>query len=329
MIGAGNAGKTHLRLLKELLYYEIVGFYDPNETNAKTVIDTFNLQRFSSADELMEAVDVIDIATPTLHHFDLASKALKLSKHIFIEKPMTRSLKDAKTLRALAAEADVKVQVGHRDRFNPAFHASREHLKDPMFIDTQRLIRFDPDGSEISVVHDILLNDIDLVLSVVRSNIKRISASGVAITGETPDIVNARIEFDNGCVANLTASRIAIKTMIRFRSYQKDAYLFIDLLENDSKILRIKNAESSPDPLTIPLSPGREKGGRKVMFEDLQIEPADPVKMELEAFAEAILNNTDTPVTIDDSYRALDVAAQITEKISRTTDFLSENAISA
>ena len=329
LLGAGHLGRIHLRLLKEILYYEVVGFYDPDDANAKKAADEFGVKRFANADELMEQVEALDIVTPTVHHFEYASKALKSSKHIFIEKPMTSTIREARSLRALAAEADVKVQVGHVERFNPAFLASQEYFKNPMFIETHRLAQFNPRGTDVSVVLDLMIHDIDIVLSVVRSGIKRISASGVAVVSDTPDITNARIEFDNGCVANLTASRISMKNMRKSRFFQKDAYISVDFLEKQTSVIRLKTVEGEPDPLSITIDLGMEKGVKQIYFDNPKIEPVNAIKMELEAFAESILNNTTPPVTVDDGYNALDVATRIIEKINHTSDFLSDNTISA
>ena len=328
LLGAGHLGRIHLRLLKEILYYEVVGFYDPSDESANKAIGEFGVKRFDSMDELIEQVDALDIVTPTVHHFNCASKALKLSKHIFIEKPVTQTIKEARTLHSLAAEADVKVQVGHVERFNPAFLAAKDYFKNPMFIETHRLAQFNPRGTDVSVVLDLMIHDIDIVLSVVKSNIKRISASGVAVVSDTPDITNARIEFDNGCVANLTASRISMKNMRKSRFFQKDAYISIDFLEKETNLIRLKNVVGEPDPLSITIDLGQEKGLKQIYFDNPKVEPVNAIKMELESFADAILNNTEPPVTIDDGCNALDVATRIIEKIGHTSDFLSDNTIS-
>ena len=209
VLGAGHLGKIHIRLLLELNdKFEFVGFYDPSDNNAAAAIESYNIKRFETIDELLDAVDCVDIVTPTISHFDCASKALRKSKHVFIEKPVTETVEEAKILSDLAHEAGVKVQVGHVERFNPAFQAAVPFLNNPMFIETHRLAQFNPRGTDVPVVLDLMIHDLDAILSVVKSGVKRISASGVSVVSDTPDIANARIEFDNGCVANLTASRI-------------------------------------------------------------------------------------------------------------------------
>ena len=220
VLGAGHLGKIHIRLLLELTdKFEFIGFYDPNDENAKSAIDAMGVKRFESMDELINQVDCIDIVTPTVAHFDCASSVLRQSKHIFIEKPITQTVDQAKQLINLAHEAGVKVQVGHVERFNPAFQAAIPYLKNPLFIETHRLAQFNPRGTDVPVVLDLMIHDIDAILSVIKSGVKNVSASGVSVVSDTPDIANARIEFNNGCVANLTASRISMKNMRKSRFF--------------------------------------------------------------------------------------------------------------
>ena len=229
VLGAGHLGKIHIKLLLELSdKYEFVGFFDPSDENAKSAIETYNVKRFESIESILDAVDCIDIVTPTLSHFSCASSALRSSKHVFIEKPVTETVDEARKLINLAEEAGVKVQVGHVERFNPAFQAALPHFNKPMFIETHRLAQFNPRGTDVPVVLDLMIHDLDAILSVVKSPVKRISASGVSVVSDTPDIANARIEFENGCVANLTASRISMKNMRKSRFFQKDAYISVD-----------------------------------------------------------------------------------------------------
>ncbi len=228
VLGAGHLGKIHLRLLNESEKYELVGFYDPIKENAEKVAKEFGYKAFNSVEELIDAVDVVDIVTPTLSHFDCAKEAIEKSKHIFIEKPITKTVEEAETIVELAKQYTVKGQVGHVERFNPAFTAVKDTIKNPMFIETHRLAEFNPRGTDVPVVLDLMIHDIDAVLSVVNSKVKNVKASGVSIISETPDIANARIEFENGCVANLTASRISLKNMRKSRFFQRDAYISVD-----------------------------------------------------------------------------------------------------
>jgi predicted dehydrogenase len=323
VLGAGHLGKIHLRLLKELKdTYQLVGFYDPIEENAKTVAAEMGLTSFSSIEELLNEVDVIDIVTPTLSHFDCAEQALRMQKHVFIEKPITNTVEEGKKLQSLSQEADVKVQVGHVERFNPAYRAAKDKIQSPMFIETHRLAQFNPRGTDVSVVLDLMIHDLDIVLSMVKSNIRKISASGVAVVSDTPDICNARIEFDNGCVANLTASRISLKNMRKTRIFQRDAYISIDFLDKEVEVVRLQTIEGEIDPLAIVIEPGNGKAPKQIFFEKPGVDPANAIKDELFSFAQAINNNTTPEVTIDDGVNALDVAHRILEKLKVNPGFI-------
>ena len=316
VIGAGHLGKIHLRLLKEIQSVELIGFYDHSPEHSQAVSSELGIRAFSSAEELIDQADAIDIVTPTLAHFDYAVKALRKSKHIFIEKPVTHTVNEGKKLVALVHEAGVKAQVGHVERFNPAFLTARQYLHQPMFIETHRLAEFNPRGTDVSVVHDLMIHDIDIVLSVVRSPVKKISASGVAVVSDTPDIANARIEFDNGCVANLTASRISLKSMRKSRFFQRDAYISVDFLKKKTEVVRLKNVVGEPGPLDITIDLGNNKGSKIIYFDQPKVEESNAIKMELEQFAESILEDKQTPVPIEEGFLALHVAHQVMEKLN-------------
>ncbi len=322
VLGAGHLGKIHIKCIKQIDKYELVGFYDASPENAKHVSEEYDLKAFESIEELLQAVDVVDIVTPTLSHFECAVKAIKLSKHIFIEKPITNTVKEAKSLINLATEANVKVQVGHVERFNPAFTAVKEYFGNPMFIETHRLAEFNPRGTDVPVIHDLMIHDIDIVLSVVKSNVKKVSASGVAVVSDTPDICNARIEFDNGCVANLTASRISMKNMRKSRFFQKDAYISVDFYEKKSEIIKLKNVVGEPDPFSVVLDLGENKGKKEISFENPTIEENNAILDELSSFADAINDNKQPLVSAMDGYQALKVAAMIHDKLKLTSESL-------
>ena len=243
VLGAGHLGKIHIKCIKEIPEFNFTGFYDPDPSNSSKVEKEFNVRRFESLDTLIDSVDVVDIVTPTLSHFECAAKSLKKCRHVFIEKPIVTSIEEARELIKIANEANVKVQVGHVERFNPAFLAVESYFDHPMFIESHRLAQFNPRGTDVPVILDLMIHDIDIILSVVKSNIKKISASGVAVVSDTPDIANARIEFDNGCVANLTASRISLKNMRKSRFFQKDAYISVDFLKKEVEVFRIKDVD--------------------------------------------------------------------------------------
>jgi predicted dehydrogenase len=326
VFGSGHLGKIHIRLLLELTeQFEVVGFYDPSDANAAEVIGKFQLKRFQSMQELLDAVECVDIVTPTLTHAELASMALRNSKHVFIEKPVTETVDEARSLMGLAREANVKVQVGHVERFNPAFQAAVPFLTKPMFIETHRLAQFNPRGTDVPVVLDLMIHDLDIILSVVKSGVKRISASGVAVVSDTPDITNARIEFDNGCVANLTASRISMKNMRKSRFFQKDAYISVDFLTKELEVVRMETVEGEPNPLDIVFDMGEGKPVKKIYFDKPDIGEINAIKEELNSFHDAIVNDTTPLVSLEDGFRALDVAQQILDKLKSTSSILVDN----
>jgi predicted dehydrogenase len=316
VLGAGHLGKIHIRLIGELAgTYELSGFYDPDAETAAQVAQQSGIRAFESIDALMDASDVVDIVTPTVSHYDCAVKALRLSKHAFIEKPLANTVKEAQKMIGLAKEANVKVQVGHVERFNPAFKAARSYISQPMFIETHRLAQFNPRGTDVSVVLDLMIHDIDIVLSTVRSAVKKISTSGVAVVSDTPDIANARIEFDNGCVANLTASRISLKNMRKSRFFQKDAYISVDFLKKSCEVVRLREVDGTPDPLAVIIDLGAGKKQKQIWFENPSVDESNAIKEELASFADAIYNNRTPAVTIEDGYAALQVAHQVADKL--------------
>jgi len=310
VLGAGHLGKIHLRLLNQSEKYNLVGFYDPDTENGKKVEAEFGYKSFHSIEDLINAVDVVDIVTPTLSHYDCAIQAISKGKHIFIEKPITNTVEEAEHIRAILAENHVKGQVGHVERFNPAFIAVKEHIHDPMFIETHRLAEFNPRGTDVPVVLDLMIHDIDIILSVVKSKVKHISASGVSVISDTPDIANARIEFENGCVANLTASRISLKNMRKTRFFQRDAYISVDFLEKKCEVVKMKDAPENPGDFDMILQ-NAEGVKKQIYFDNPNISSNNAILDELETFADAINNNTKPIVTLHDGTEALRVATQI------------------
>ncbi|MFN5633083.1 MAG: Gfo/Idh/MocA family protein [Flavobacteriia bacterium] len=328
VLGAGHLGKIHIRLLKELSeVFELVGFVDQSDENAQKVMDDYAIPRFNSIQELIEKVDCIDVVTPTFAHFDCAVQALRNSRHVFIEKPVTETVEESRQLIRLAREANVKVQVGHVERFNPAFQAAVPFLTKPMFIETHRLSQFNPRGTDVSVVLDLMIHDLDIILSVVKSGIKRISASGVAVVSDTPDITNARIEFDNGCVANLTASRISMKNMRKSRFFQKDAYISVDFLDRQLEVVRMEDVDGEADPFDVVLELGNGRPAKKILFDKPELPEINAIKEELHAFALSIINDEVPPVPLEAGAMALEVAHQIIEKININSPLISDNNI--
>ena len=282
--------------------------------NCDNVANEYNVRSFQSYDELIDQVDAVDIVTPTLSHFDLAEQAIKSFKHVFIEKPITNTVQEAKSLLEISHEANVKAQVGHVERFNPAFKAAESYFEHPMFIETHRLAQFNPRGTDVPVVLDLMIHDLDIVLKVVKSNIRKVSASGVAVVSETHDIANARLEFDNGCVANLTASRISLKSMRKSRFFQKDAYISVDFLEKKTEIIQMEEVSGEPGPFDLILELGDQRK-KKILINQPEINPTNAIKEELRSFYQSIVTDTVPIVPLEDGYNALKVANDILEKL--------------
>lgn len=316
VFGVGHLGKIHVKLLKEIPGFEIIGFYDPDDINAQRAADEFGIKRFDSGKKLIESCDAIDIVSPTTTHFRIAQDAIKKAKHVFVEKPLASSVEEAHELMLLTDEARIKAMVGHVERFNPAvLSLNKKNLK-PMFIEVHRLAEFNPRGTDVSVVLDLMIHDIDIILSIVKANVKKISASGVAILSKSPDIANARIEFDNGCVANITASRVSVKNMRKMRVFQPGAYISMDFLKKKSDVFRIEDEAPSTNGETQHFEIALPDSSKKyITYETAEKKDVNAIKMELELFHKAITQNKPVPVSFEDGYKAMLVAQQIVDKI--------------
>ena len=310
VLGAGHLGKIHLKLLNQSEEYELIGFYDANRKNAEKIASEFGYKMYDNLDELIADADMIDVVTPTLSHFEVAKKVISAGKHLFIEKPITNTYAEAKELIELAKKHGVKGQVGHVERFNPAFQAVADRIENPMFIEAHRLAEFNPRGTDVPVVLDLMIHDIDAVLSVVKSEVKKINASGVSVISDTPDIANARIEFENGCVANLTASRISMKNMRKSRFFQRDAYISVDFLEKKCEVVKMKDAPENPDDFAMILQ-NAEGIKKQIYFDNPDVSPNNAILEELESFADAINNDKEPVVTMEQAAKALQVANQV------------------
>ncbi len=319
LIGAGHLGKIHLRCIQSVPTLELVGFFDMDKINADKIVREFSTISFDNLDELIDAVDIVDIVTPTIYHYKVAEATIKKGKHVFIEKPLTHTIQEAKKLIALAEKHNVKVQVGHVERFNPAFLAIKNIALQPMFIEAHRLASFNPRGTDVSVILDLMIHDIDLILHVVKSDVKKIHASGVSVVSATPDIANVRLEFENGCVANLTASRISMKQMRKVRMFQEDAYISLDFLEKSAQLIRLhdekvlKQFTATERDAFMPFDSAR--GKRWLEIKNPDVPAVNAIALELSSFAEAIENNTPSLVSIYDGYAALNIAHKIIKKI--------------
>ena len=313
VFGTGHLGKFHLNNWKEIRDVEIVGFYDPSDDIAAAVIEKYGLKRFTDVDELMDLCDAVDIVTPTQFHFDLCEKAIRKGKHVFVEKPMAHTMEEAGELVKLAQESKIKFQVGHVERFNPAFLAAKDLDLNPMFIEVHRLAQFNPRGTEVSVILDLMIHDIDVILSLVKSDVRSISASGVAVMTDTPDIANVRIEFNNGCVANLTSSRISMKKMRKMRLFQKDAYIGIDFLDKKTEVIKLKEPN---DENVFAFDIETANGTRTIAIANRLVPEINAIKKELEEFVSSIRNDKQPVVNEIDGFRAMEVAHQIIQKIN-------------
>ncbi len=315
VIGAGHLGKIHIQQWKEVPTIQLIGFFDPSDEQAEKAITEYNVTRYTDVDTLIQEVDALDIVAPTTNHYEIAKKCLLAGKHFFIEKPLANTLDEGRELVKLVKEAGIKCQVGHVERYNPAYLALTEETLQPMFIEAHRLAQFNPRGTDVSVILDLMIHDIDIVMHLVKSPVRRISASGVSVISETADIANARIEFDNGCVANLTASRISLKKMRKLRLFQRDAYISVDFLDKKTEIVRLKDDIGKRNMFDFPLD--MPNGDKKVISVQMpEVSPSNAIRAELAEFADAIINDKPVRVSVYDGFQAMDVAHQILKKMS-------------
>ncbi|MDE3125290.1 MAG: Gfo/Idh/MocA family oxidoreductase [Bacteroidota bacterium] len=320
VFGVGHLGKYHLNNWKEIKDVKLIGFFDPNNDAAKEVTNQYGIKRYMDEEKLIDACDIIDVVVPTDKHFEICMAAIRKGKHVFVEKPFTNTIQEAKSLVNMVKEANIKLQVGHVERFNPAFQAIKNLKLNPMFIEVHRLAQFNPRGTEVSVILDLMIHDIDIILSLVKSGVKNIYASGIAVMTDTPDIANVRIEFNNGCVANLTSSRISMKKMRKIRLFQKDGYYGIDFLEKKTEIITLKQPD---DRHSFSFDIDTPNGTKTIAVSNPEIEPANAILLELQSFVDAINNNSPTLVSEIDGLLALEVAHQILSKINNNNIAIS------
>ena len=315
VLGAGHLGRIHLDIIKRISEFDLVGFYDPDPNLSSKISEELSVRSFESMSSLIDATEIVDIVTPTLSHFECAKQAILNHKHVFIEKPVTNTVEEADELLVLAERSDVKVQVGHVERFNPAFIAAKPYIKNPLFIETHRLSPFNPRGTDVSVVLDLMIHDIDIILNIVKSDVTHINTSGVAVASDNADITNARIEFENGCVANLTASRVSLKKMRKTRIFQKDAYVSVDFLEKKTEIVSLSD-ETSWYPFVMNIEVDTDGNKKSVHLHKPRVKKLNAIQEELVSFAKAIQNNSLPLVTLNDGCKALRVAHTVMEKIN-------------
>ena len=308
VLGCGHLGKIHIKLMNQSESFDLLGVYDNDISISEKAATEFGCKSYASFEEMIEEVDVIDIVTPTPSHYSYALKAIENGVHVFIEKPVCSNTEESFNLIEKSKLNNVKIQVGHVERFNPAFTAVENNISQPMFIESHRLAQFNPRGTDVSVVLDLMIHDIDIILNSVNSPIKQISSSGVSVISDTPDIANARIEFENGCVANLTASRVSLKNMRKSRFFQSGKYISIDFLNRESQIVEIDEKKSETPIMTLETSKGNKK---KIYFSKPDISENNAILDELNNFAFSINNDTKPKVDIYDGHNALDVAIKI------------------
>lgn len=311
VLGLGHLGKIHVKCIKMIDQYELVGVFDINVTTRTKVAKEYDVKAFDSLEELIDAVDVVDIVTPTITHYELAQKVIAKGKHFFIEKPITHTLKEAQALCALVQDKNIKAQVGHVERFNPALLAIEDKNLNPMFIEVHRLAMFNPRGTDVSVVLDLMIHDLDIILTLIPHAVRSVQASGVAIVSPSADIANARIEFENGAIVNITASRISMKNMRKLRVFQSDAYLSLDFLNKKTEVVRIHETAPSDNCMELDTTLGK----RYIELDMPEAQPNNAIKMELESFARSISNNLPTKVGLEDGLNALKLAYWIMDEI--------------
>ncbi|MDD4142677.1 MAG: Gfo/Idh/MocA family oxidoreductase [Bacteroidales bacterium] len=318
VLGAGHLGKIHIKCLQGIPEYKLVGFYDINEEVAKSVAEEFSIKAYKSIDEMVSAVDVVDIVTPTVKHFECASIALRQSKHVFLEKPIVATEEEAKRLAQIAMETNVKIQVGHVERFNPAYLSVKDKISNPMFMEVHRLSDYNPRGTDVPVILDLMIHDIDILLHIVKSPVKSILASGVPIISKTADIANTRIEFENGAIANLTASRISMKKMRKFRIFQKNSYIVIDFLKKTSQIIHVLDEPDYNDPFAMIVETADGKTQKQMIIENPTIQDVNAIQTELQSFYNSITKNISPIVTMDDGIAALNLTDRINNLVEES-----------
>ena len=318
LVGVGHLGKIHLKCIQlAQSTYRLAGIYDADPAIADRVAAEQGVPAFASLEELLAAVDVVDVVTPTSSHYSVVKKALEAGCHVFVEKPLTETLEEARELIELSRRHRRLVQVGHVERFNPALLALGDTPVKPYFIEAHRLALFNPRGTDVSVILDLMIHDLDIVLKLAGEEVSDVRASGVAVLSTTPDIVNARLEFRNGAVANLTASRVSLKNMRKVRLFQRDAYISLDLLEKESQIVRLFDPDATGIPARgqqFPLETPR--GPRIIHVDQPESGPVNAIRMELESLAGSIEDGQPVAVSIEDGYRALELAHRIAEAVA-------------
>ncbi|HUI09863.1 MAG TPA: Gfo/Idh/MocA family oxidoreductase [Bacteroidota bacterium] len=318
VVGVGHLGSLHAKMLADMPGVCLAGVYDADPAKGKAAADQYGAECAASLEALLDRVDAVTVATTTVAHAAVALKALERGKHVFVEKPITESIGEAASLCEAAARKGLLLQVGHIERFNPAILALEKYTIAPMFVESHRLAQFNPRGTDVGVVLDLMIHDIDLILSFVRSPVRAVEANGVAVVSDSVDIANARIQFENGCVANVTASRISQRKMRKMRLFQKDGYISIDFSEGTAEVFRLVGENEPETKGTMMLGElGSGKHRRKIVYELPEVKEVNALRHELALFADAVASGRPPVVSGEDGKRALEVASAIMEKISQ------------
>jgi predicted dehydrogenase len=314
----GHLGSLHAKMLSNIQNADLVGVYDADRVRAEKIAGDYHTKIFTNIDDLLNNVKAVCVATPTTAHYEIARKAIDKRIHLFIEKPITHTTEEAEILVKTASDNNVKIQVGHIERFNPALLALETYKLNPMFIESHRLAQFNPRGTDVAVVLDLMIHDIDIILSLVQSPVVKIEANGVAVVSNQIDIANARLQFENGCVANVTASRISQKKMRKMRLFQRDAYISIDFSDGTAEVFRLVDENEKVENLAMML--GQINAGtknRNIVFEKPEIKEVNALMYELQLFVDAVQNDVQPVVTGKDGLQALKVAHDIITKINQ------------
>ena len=316
VVGTGHLGKLHIKMFRDIENCNLVGVHDSNTEQAKLASDKFSVKVFDSLESLLENVNAISIAATTSAHYELAKECLQAGRHIFIEKPITATIQEAEEIVDLANSLNLKLQIGHIERFNPALVSMEKYIIDPKFIQTDRLAQFNPRGTDVAVVLDLMIHDIDIILSLIKSKVENIEANGVAVVSDNIDIANARIQFENGSVANVTASRISQKKMRKMRIFQRNSYVALDFVTGVSEVYRLLPVDQEVEHSLISfgeIGVGDKK--KRLVYEQPENKQINALKYELQLFVDSVLENKNPVITGSDGLRALRIAKIIIDKI--------------
>lgn len=316
VIGTGHLGRLHTKFFGENDKAELVGIYDIDEQRANEVGNEFNVKVFDKLDDLMAKVNAVSIVASTSAHYELMKKAVEKGLNILVEKPITSEIWQAEELINEAERKNLKVQVGHIERFNPALLSLSKYNLEPKFIETDRLAQFNPRGIDVAVIHDLMIHDIDIILNLIKSEVSEVRASGIAVVSGHIDIANARLEFANGSVANVTASRISQKKMRKMRLFQKDTYITLDFIKGVSDIYRlVPPKEVSKNYLLSFGEMGVGDKKKMIVYEQPEMQEVNALKYEIDLFVETVETGKEPIVRGYDGLQALKVADQIITKI--------------